>query len=158
MDRRTWGRFGGVCAAGWLLAGCAGLGGREPVQVNVVGIDPLPGEDMEVRMAVKLRVQNPNDAALDYDGISLTLEVRGTTFATGVSSARGSVPRFGEAVLTVPMSVSALAVVRQVIGLAGSERPRLDYVLRGQLSGPGLGAMRFERKGELDLPKTLGLG
>jgi len=155
MNRRTWWQWAGVLSAVWMLAGCAGLGLREPVQVNVVGIDPLPGEGMEVRMAVKLRVQNPNDMALDYDGISITLDVRGSTFATGVSGDRGSVPRFGETVITVPVSVSAMAAVRQVIGLATGDRPRADYALRGRLSGTGFGGMRFESKGEIELPKGL---
>src|SRR5262245_29644421 len=83
------------------LLGCA-LGLHEPVQVIVVGIDSLPSEGMEMRVAVKLRVQNPNDAALDFDGVAMTLEVRGSTFASGVSEARGSVPRFGETVIVVP--------------------------------------------------------
>jgi LEA14-like dessication related protein len=109
-----------------------------------------------VRMAVKLRVQNPNDAALDFDGISMTLDVHGSTFATGVSDARGSVPRFGETIVTVPVSVSALAAVRQVIALATGERSRVDYALRGRLSGPALGSLRFESKGELALPQALG--
>ena len=140
-----------------LLAGCAGLGLNEPVRVNLVGIDPLPSQGMEMRMAVKLRVQNPNDAALDFDGISMTLDVRGSTFATGVSDARGSVPRFGETVITVPMSVSAMAAVRQIIGLATQDRQRLDYLLRGRLAGPTFGGMRFESKGEIDISKGLGL-
>lgn len=103
-------------------------------------------------MAVKLRVQNPNDAAIDFDGVSLALDVRGMSFATGVSGERGSVPRFGEAVITVPVSVSAMAAVRQAVSVAKGERPRADYVLRGRLSGAGFGGMRFESKGELVLP------
>ena len=138
-----------------MFAGCAALGLREPIQVNVVGLDPLPGEGMEMRMAVKLRVQNPNDTPLEYDGISISLEVQGTTFATGVSAERGTVPRFGEAVLTVPVSVAALAAMRHLFRLATSgDKPRTDYVLRGRLSGPGLSGARFESKGEFDLPDS----
>ena len=47
------------------------------------------------------------------------MDVRGKSFAAGVSDARGSVPRFGEVVLAVPVTVSAFAAVRQVIGFAG---------------------------------------
>ena len=157
MNRRTWWRRTGALAVGCVLAGCASLGLGEPVQVNVVGIEPLPGEGMEVRMAVKLRVQNPNDAALDFDGISMTLDVQGSSFATGVSDARGSVPRFGETVITVPVSVSALAAVRQVIAMATGERSRVEYALRGRLSGTGLGTVGFESKGEVALPQALGV-
>jgi len=74
MNRRMWWQRACVLVAGWVLAGCANLGLREPVQVNVVGIEPLSGEGMEMRMSVKVRVQNPNDAALDFDGISIALE------------------------------------------------------------------------------------
>jgi LEA14-like dessication related protein len=152
MNRRTWCRLAGALCAGGVVAGCAGLDRREPVQVNVVGIEPLAGEGMEMRMAVKLRVQNPNDQALDFDGVAITLEVRGSTFATGVSSERASVPRYGETVITVPASVSALAAVRQLIGLATSDRLRADYALRGRLAATGSSDVRFETKGELELP------
>ena len=48
--------------------GCATLSDSDPLEVTVAGIEPLQGEGMELRMNVKLRVQNPNDAPLDYDG------------------------------------------------------------------------------------------
>jgi LEA14-like dessication related protein len=155
MGRGTRWRLGGVLIAGLMVVGCVILAQREPMQVNLVGLEPLPGEGMEIRMAVKLRVQNPNDVALDFDGISLTLDVRGSTFATGVSAEHGNVPRFGETVVTVPVTVSALSVVRQVMSLSASEHPRLDYALHGRLSGADLGAMRFESHGEIDLPRGI---
>ena len=155
MRRRTLWRSAGVLCTGWMLAGCAMLGQPEPVRVNVVGIEPLPGESMELRMAIKLRIQNPNDAALDFDGISIELDVRGSPFASGVSDKRESIPRFGEIVISVPVSVSALSAARQVIGLASSERPTIDYVLHGRLAGTPFGGLRFESKGAIDLPKEL---
>ena len=155
MRRRILWQWASVLCTGWVLASCALLGQPEPVRVNVVGIEALPGESMELRMAVKLRVQNPNDAALDFDGISIELDVRGSPFATGVSDERRSVPRFGEIVISVPVSVSALAVVRQAIGLATSERPIVDYTLHGRLAGTRFGGLRFESKGEIDVPKEL---
>src|SRR5207244_12173889 len=114
-----------------------------------------PTDSVAVGERVVLRVQNPNDAALDFDGISIELEVRGSPFATGVSDERRSVPRFGEIVISVPVSVSALAVVRQAIGLATSERPIVDYTLHGRLAGTRFGGLRFESKGEIDVPKEL---
>ena len=46
------------------------------------------GEGLELRMLVKLRVQNPNSTALSYDGAYVKAEVQGKTFATGVSDTR----------------------------------------------------------------------
>ena len=139
--------------AAW-FAGCASLPRRDPLKVDPAGIESLPGEGLEVRMAVKLRLQNPNDAAVDYDGIALDLELRGHDFASGVSNARGSVPRFGEAVLTVPVTVSALALLRQALSLASGGVPqKVEFVARGKLAGPGLfGGVRFSARGEFELP------
>lgn len=138
-----------------VLSGCASFG-NSPLNVSLAGVESLPGQGMELRMAVKLRVQNPNDTPVAFDGVAVNLELRGMDFASGVSDASGSVPRFGETVLVVPVTVSALAVARQVISLAGSENPKVDFVARGKLSDGSFGGARFESKGAFDLPAGLG--
>jgi LEA14-like dessication related protein len=138
------------------FSGCATMPGSDPLNVSLAGLDSLPGEGMEVRMAVRLRVQNPNDAPVDYAGVALTLELRGLDFASGVSDVQGTIPRFGEAVLVVPVTVSAYAVAKQVYTFAMGERSKLDFVARGKLAGSGFGGTRFESKGEFDLPAGLG--
>lgn len=138
------------------LAGCAGMRGGDPVRLNVVGIEPMEGEGMEMRLAVRLRVQNPNDSAIDYDGISLELDLNNRPFATGVSPVRGSIPRFGETVLSVPVSVSAFTAMRQAWGMAGDMAggrfDNIPYVLRGKLGG-NFGNARFLDRGTLSLPE-----
>ncbi|HMZ30592.1 MAG TPA: LEA type 2 family protein [Thauera aminoaromatica] len=139
-----------------LLAGCASLIQREPVRINVVGLEPLPGAGMEMRFAVKLRVQNPNEAAIDFDGLALELDLDGKPFATGVSDRKGSVPRFGEALVEIPVSVSAIAVVRQALGvIEGEPKTEVPYILRGRLAGGLLGGTRFGDAGMLKLPEPL---
>lgn len=138
------------------LAGCAAFSQRDPLNVQVAGIQPLPGEGLELRMNVKLRIQNPNNMALDYNGVALDLDVNGRRLASGVSDARGSVPRFGETVLSVPMTVSAFSAARQALGLA--EHIGMDevpYVLRGKLAGGLFGTQRFVEKGTLDMSGVL---
>ena len=109
-----------------------------------------------MRFAVKLRVQNPNDAAIDFDGIALELELNDAPFATGVSDQRGSVARFGEAVVSVPVTVSAIAVVRQALGvLDGKPSASVPYTVRGRLAGGVLGGVRFSDTGKLSLPDSL---
>jgi LEA14-like dessication related protein len=152
--KRMWRHW--LVASAWLvLAGCATWPGTDPLQVSLAGVESLPGEGMEVRMAVKLRIQNPNDAPVDYDGVALTLELRGLDFASGVSDVQGSVPRFGEAVLVVPVTVSAFAMAKQVYTFAMGDRSKVTYVARGKLAGSGFGGVRFESKGEFDLPAGL---
>jgi LEA14-like dessication related protein len=135
------------------LGGCAGLLNREAMRVNVVGLEPLEGQGLEARFNVKLRVQNPNDAPIDYNGISLDLDLNGRPFASGVSDQKGSVPRFGEAVLAVPVTVSAFTAARQALGFANaSQFDNIPYALRGRLAGGPFGGATFNDKGTLSLP------
>lgn len=138
-----------------LLVGCAGFGVREPLRVSVAGLDPLPGEGMEARFVLKMRVQNPNENALDFDGVVVDLELAGKDFASGVSDQRGNVPRYGESIIAVPVTVPATAILKQMFSIATTGKPpsKLDYRLTGRLGGIGLGGARFESEGELSLPE-----
>jgi LEA14-like dessication related protein len=149
-------RLATLSVAALVLTACAATTPLDALQVNVVGVEQLPGEGLELRMAVKLRIQNPNNTPLTFDGVALNLELRGHDFANGVSSHAGTIPRFGETVLVVPVSVSATAVVRQIYSLAMGDRGNVNYVARGKLSGTGLLATRFETKGQMQLPAGLG--
>ncbi len=145
-----------VSAWGLLLGGCATLQRYEPVNVSVAGVEPLSGEGLEVRMLVKLRVQNPNDLPIDFDGVSLAMDVQGKRFASGVTGTGGTVPRYGETLVSVPMSISVLGVARQAFNLFSSEFPgKITYELSGRLSGPAFGSVRFETKGQLALPDQI---
>ena len=135
------------------LAACASMPGRDPLQVNVADIESLPGEDLEMRMLVKLRVQNPNDAPVEYDGVYVKLDVLGKTFATGVSDERGSIPRFGESIVSVPVTVSMLRIGAYALRmLDGKPVDKLSYKMEGKLDGPMFGSTRFQAQGELALP------
>jgi LEA14-like dessication related protein len=137
------------------LCACASFMPGDPPQVDVVGVQPLQGQGMELRMLVQLRVVNPNDAPIEYDGVYLEMDVRGQRFATGVSDARGTVPRFGEAVLSVPMTVPAFAMLRQALGMAQGNASAISYVISGKLSGPQWRNTRFSSEGEFKLPEGM---
>jgi len=139
------------------LSACALFPNRDPLNINVVGIEPLPGQGLEVRMAVKLRLQNPNETAIDYTGVALDLDVNGKLLASGVSDQQGTIGRFSEGVLVVPVSVSAFAALRQAVGLTQSQSlDNLPYTLRGKLAGGLFGTMRFSDSGVLSLPQPDG--
>jgi LEA14-like dessication related protein len=143
-----------IAIAAIALTGCASMPQRDPLQVTVAGIEGLPGEGMEVRMLVKLRVQNPNDTVINFSGAYLKFEVLDKTFATGVSSEAGTVPAFGEAIVAVPVTISVLRMVRQVVGmLDGQPVDKITYEMSGKLDGGLFGTQRFEASGEFDLTK-----
>ena len=143
-----------------LLSSCATLPDRDALNVRVVGLEPLPSEGLELRFALKLRVQNPNESVLAYDGMSVTLDLDGSGVASGVSNSSGEIPRFSDALLTVPVSISAFSAFRQMLGRVRSTQGEGDaltkpisYSLKGKLGGVGSAAFatRFGDQGELDL-------
>ncbi len=136
------------------VGACAALSGADTLRVNVVGIEPLQGEGLELRFAVRLRAQNSGAAAIDYDGVALELELNGKALASGVSDQKGSVPRYGEAMFNVPVSISAFAALRQALGFADSQSlDKVPYVLRGKLGNGVFGVMRFSDEGMLRWPQ-----
>ena len=73
-------------------------------------------------------------------------------------------PRFGERVVSVPLTVSAFSAFRQAWGLSNNAPTRgMPYVVKGKLAGGLFGTVRFSEKGTLDFsgpavgaPKTKG--
>ena len=63
------------------LGACSSFSARDPLRIDLAGLDPIPGQGLEVRFMLKLRVQNPNDVAVDYRGIALELEVNNQPLA-----------------------------------------------------------------------------
>jgi hypothetical protein len=107
-----------------LAVGCVSWPWREAPLVRVVGMEPLPGEGMEIRFRLELRVQNRDAAPVEYDGLALNLDLNGRPFARGVSDASGSIAGSGEAVIAVP---------RLDLGIRGAPTaPRAGWRRRGR--------------------------
>lgn len=134
------------------LAGCAVV--REPLSATVAGIRPLEVGLLEQRFAVTVRVLNPNDFDIAFDGVVFDLELNGKPFARGVANDRGTIPRFGEALIEVNV-VSGLAGVLRQIREVQAGREKVAYRLSGRLSAGPLGTVPFDTKGELRLPRGL---
>jgi LEA14-like dessication related protein len=144
-----------LAAAPLALEGCALFKGQDPLQVTVLGVEPLDSQGLELRMLVKLRVQNPNEAPIDFNGVALELSVQGKTFATGVSDTSGSVPRFGEAVITVPVTASAFHMLGGAFALMqGGSGGKITYEMKGKLNRSGLSSTHFQSQGEFSFPAS----
>lgn len=145
---------GGVCS------GCATLSGYDDSpSVRIVGIEPLNSEGLEARFEVKLRIQNPNESELSYDGVSVKVALNGNALLSGVSNLSGTIPRFSEDVISLPISVSAFGVVRQLLSMTanndsgnGVVNKPIAYTLKGKLGAPNgsLGGVRFTDSGEFN--------
>lgn len=134
------------------LAGCATLPSSDPINVTVAGVEPLAGEGMELRFAVRVRVQNPNPAPIEYSGAALTLNLNGRRLATGVSDDVGTVPRYGETVLTIAVTAPLFALARQGFAFLTDGAPdEVRYEVRGKLEAGLFGTRRFRDEGSFTL-------
>jgi LEA14-like dessication related protein len=134
------------------LAGCATLSSGDPLNVSVAGLESLPGEGLEVRLAVRIRVQNPNDTDIQYNGAALTVNVNGHKLASGVSDEIGTVPRYGETVLTIAVTAPLFAMVRQGLSFLTDATPdEVRYQVSGKLQGGLFGTKRFSDEGSFTL-------
>ncbi len=142
-----------LAAAALASPGCAWLQRTDPPRVTLVGVEPgAAAQGLETRMELQLRVQNPNGEPIEYHGMYVELDVQDKSFATGVSNQSGTVPAFGEAVVTVPVSISVFAMAGQAMGLlSGKSLDKVTYAMQGKLNSSTAGVLRFKSQGELNL-------
>jgi LEA14-like dessication related protein len=147
MRRRS--TLGLCCALALLASGCATMvAGREPVEVNLVSIAPLPSTAFEHRLRIDLRLRNPNRSSYAIDGLRFVLDVNGRRLASGLSDSVATLPRLGEVVVPVTTTTTLFDLVNQIVAFGRSEQPSFEYVLRGELFLDGLwGRIPFEHRG-----------
>lgn len=105
-----------------------------------------------MRLTVKLRVQNPNAKAVDFRGVALQMDLDGRTVASGVSDVRAKIPRYGETVVGVPLTVSGLQVVGQALAIMTTARSgAIPYELRGKVGDDRSNPTRFAIEGEVGI-------
>ena len=139
------------------LAGCAtlsSLSGTASPEVSLVNIRPVQMGLLEQALELDLRFVNPNDGAIEVDGLRYDLAVDGGRLGSGVSDAKFTLPRLGEAMVPVRLYVQTTDLINR-IGALGS-RERLTYRLTGQLfTASGLaGRLPFSRDGTVDFPRA----
>jgi len=136
-----------LIAAALGLGGCAIFKHADPPQVTVTGVEPAAsGASQGLGAQLKLRVKNPNDTPIEYNGISVELDVQNKSLASGMSSQSGTVPAFGEAIILVPVEISYMGMAGQAMGLlSGKSWDKVTYEMRGKL-----GTVPFKSQGELN--------
>ena len=134
------------------LDGCAALSMQEPLSVTIADLKPIEVNVLEQRYALKVRLLNPNDIEIAFDGVVFDLEVNDVAFAKGVSNQQSVIPRFGEAVIDVQAVSGLQNILMQINELLKGERTTLTYRIKGRLHTGGFGYTRFDSSGEITLP------
>ena len=141
------------------LAGCAlpNLSGYASPEVSLVNITPAELGLLEQALQLDLRFVNPNQDAIQVDGLRYDLAVDGGRLGSGVSDAKFTLPRLGETRVPVRLYVQTADLLSR-IGTLGS-RQSLTYQLSGQLfTGSGVsGRLPFSREGTVDFSQVVPL-
>jgi LEA14-like dessication related protein len=140
-----------------LAAGCSTIGyGTKvlPPEVHIADLELMESGLFEQRYRVTLRVSNPNDFELPLDGVRFALALNDQPFARGFSNHGVSVPRLGDAIVTVEATTSTFDIIRQVLAAQGRET--LDYALDGTvfIKGGSRREVPFVQEGRLELLPT----
>ena len=115
-------------------------------EVLLVNITPLDATMFEQRLQVDLRVRNPNDFDLEVTGLDFTLHLNDQRLARGLTNKTSTIPRLGDAVISVETTTSTLDVIRHLLKL--SQRQEVSYQVDGVLYSQGT-RLPFENKGVL---------
>ena len=144
-------RWGAILV--FAVAGCAGMQPRlEPLSVTLADIQPAQIGLLEQEYAIKIRVQNPNNAQVRIDGLSYQIVLNGDLFAKGVSRQSASVEPFGEVVLDATAVGNLGSIVNQFMKMQKSGPPEsFSYRLKGKLASGQL-SLPFDSQGKIELP------
>jgi LEA14-like dessication related protein len=139
--------------------GCATLpAATEPPNLSLISIEPVEVTPLEQKYHLKVRLQNPNDHALEISGMSYVLEINGQALLKGVSDASVTVPRFGESVVELSGVSTLFGFVRQIQALQERGAGGMHYRLSGKLGLENrFGSLPFSYEGTV-LPTTSGDG
>src|SRR5437763_1176065 len=118
-----------LCAL--FVSACTVWGLREPLNVTIADLKPIEVGVLEQRYAMKVRLLNPNDTEIAFDGVVFDLQINDMSFAKGVSDQRSVIPRFGEALIDVQVVSGLQNILRQVNDLLKGDRTAVTYRIKG---------------------------
>jgi len=118
----------------FLLSGCAtmNLDYEEP-SVELVSFKALPTNGFEQNFEIGLKLTNPNNFELPFNGISYQLNVAGETLAHGVAANIPTAEAYGESRFVVPISTSLLGGIKVIKALMDSKGQDISYQLKAKL-------------------------
>ena len=116
------------------LSGCASLSPDfdEPT-VEVISIKALPAKGFEQNFEIGLKLTNPNNFELPFNGISCELSVAGATLARGVTADIPTAGAYGEARFVVPVSTSVIGGFKVIKALMDNQGQGISYQLKAKL-------------------------
>ena len=133
------------------LGGCVSPQKVEAPSIALQDVKLLNAVGLTQYLQVELLVSNPNNFDIPLTGLKFGMQMNGQDFAEGLSNQRVDIPRLGRAVVPVEVTVSVLAILKQIQAVQKSDG--LDYRVAGTayLDHLLLPSVDFDRQGKVDL-------
>ena len=138
--------------------GCTSLGSLESPEVTLAGVQITEMTVFETTIETKLRIGNPNNEDLTFDGASFKLELDDRKIGRGMTPERHTIPRLSTEVVPVTFHVNNAAAILRIKEIL--DKQRVTYTVWATLfleRGGGTRKLKSERSGEIDLAEA-GLG
>lgn len=117
-----------------VLSGCATLNPDfEQPTVELVSFKALPASGFEQNFEIGLKLTNPNNFELPFNGISCELSVAGETLARGVTADIPTAVAYGESRFVVPVSTSLIGGFKVIKALMDNKGQGISYQLKAKL-------------------------
>lgn len=136
-----------------VVAGCAGMRpGMEPPGLMLTSLQLTEVALLAQQYELGVRLQNPNREPLVVEGLRYQLDLNGERFARGASAAGITVPGYGEADLTLQLSVNTLQLAGRLMAWMENPPEAFEYRILGQIDLQGLvRGLPFESAGRVSL-------
>lgn len=139
----------------WLLilSGCASLSMPiEAPDVKLVSVKLLPSDSLEQRLAIGLRITNPNSVSLNLVGMKYSLSLDGYDLISGVSNDIPTIESYSDTSVEVIATVDWINGLRLLQSLIARPGSSVSYKLDAKLD-PGLllPAFHITERGIIDL-------
>lgn len=143
----------------WCLSACATLSPIDKPDVAITSLALGPNTGMQQQLKIGLRLDNPNNFALNLGALRYSVNLAGNDVATGRFTDGVSVPANDWVDIVVPVEVnlfSGLGLLRSIMSNSTSE---LDYVLSltADVKNFGLGSITVDKSGKVGLGPSSGV-
>jgi len=139
-----------------MVSGCASLSMPfEAPDVKLVSVKLLPSQGLEQRLAIGLRINNPNSVSLNLVGMKYSLRMQGYDLVSGVSNDIPTIAGYADTSLEVIATLDWLNGLRLLKSLIDSPDSSVSYELDAKLDpGTFLPAFHVTERGVIDLAQA----
>lgn len=149
-------RFLGVAML-LFLTGCAALQpDLDPPKISIENFRTVPGDGNAPRFEVDLRIQNPNQDALDIAGIAYDIALQDIELISGVSNEVPLIEGYTEEVVTLESGLNTIQLIRffAEIGMGAQDFNQLEYRVSVKVDFRGfMPTQRIEESGVIGQPR-----